>query len=85
MFGKRDTSNKIEEIHIQMLRKATIAKRFASTSSLSKTVVQLSKRAIRRNRPYITEQEVNDEFVSLHYGKELAEKVKRFIKEKNMM
>jgi hypothetical protein len=76
-----DTSPEIEEIHIQMLRNATTSKRFARARSLSRTVIQLSRRAISSSHPSFSDQEVKLEFVSLHYGTALAEKVKRFIKE----
>jgi len=78
-----DTSQEIEEIQTKMLRNATTAKRFSQARSLSSTVIHLSRRAIRRRRPGFSEEEVNIEFVSLHYGKELAEKLKKFMKEKN--
>lgn len=78
----RDTSPEIEKIQIQMFRNATAAKRFARARSLSSTVIQLSRRAIRRNHPFFSDQDVKEEFISLHYGKELAEKVRRFVEDK---
>jgi hypothetical protein len=77
-----DTSPEIEKIQIQMFRKATTLKRFTRARSLTSTVIQLSRRAIHKGHPSFSDQEVKEEFVSLHYGKKLAEKVKKFIKEK---
>jgi hypothetical protein len=79
-----DTSPEIEEIHIQMLRNATTLKRFVRARSLSRTVIQLSRRAISRSQPSFTDREVKLAFISLHYGKNLCEKVKRFLKENNI-
>jgi predicted membrane chloride channel (bestrophin family) len=79
-----DTNPEIEKIQIQMFRNATTLKRFTRARSLTSTVVQLSRQAIRRKHPSFSDQEVKLEFVSLHYGKELAEKVKKFIEDANL-
>ncbi len=79
-----DTSPEVEEKQIQMLRKAATAQRFARARSLTNTVIYLSRRAIGRNQPSFSDREIKLKFISLHYGKELAEKVKRFILEKNL-
>ena len=76
-----DTSPEIEKIHVQMLRNAGVSKRIARARSLSSTVIQLSRRAVSKGRPSFSDREVKLEFISLHYGADLAEKVKRFIKE----
>jgi hypothetical protein len=76
-----DTSAEAEKIQIQMLRNATPAQRFARARSLSRSVISLSRRAIGRNKPLFSDLEVKMEFVSLHYGKSLADKVSRYIKE----
>jgi predicted membrane chloride channel (bestrophin family) len=77
-----DTSPEIEEIQIKMFRSATTLKRFSRARSLSRTVVLLSRRAIRRANPSFSDQEEKEAFVSLHYGKKLAEKVKKYIKDR---
>jgi hypothetical protein len=41
--------------------------------------MQLSKRAIARRNKHFSEQEVNLMFVSLHYGKELAERLRNYL------
>lgn len=75
-----DTSPEADEVQIQMLRKASTAERFAKARSLSGSVVRLSRQAISRNKPLFSDQEVKLEFVSLHYGKTLAEEVIAYIK-----
>jgi len=77
-----DTNPEANEVQIQMLRRASTTERIARTCSLSSTVIKLSRRAIRRNRPAFSDCEVKLEFISLHYGKTLAEQVRRYISEK---
>lgn len=76
-----DTSPEAEEVQIRMLRKASTAERFAIARSLSSTVIRLSRRAIKRNQPGFSDREVKLEFISLHYGKSLAEQVNRYMME----
>ena len=80
-----DTSPEVEEKQIQMLRKAATPQRFARARSLCSTVIHLSRRAIGRSQPSLSEREIKLEFISIHYGKELAEKVKQILIEKNQL
>ena len=41
---------------------------------LSQTVIDLSRRALRRARPGATESDLRVEWVSLHYGVEIAKR-----------
>lgn len=70
-----DTNPKIKEIQISLIRKAGIAKRTMHMRSLSRTVVNLSRRAISRTHPGYSQQEVNLIFVSLHYGDDVANRL----------
>jgi hypothetical protein len=74
-----DTSPEADAIQIKMLQKASTVRRFTRARSLSSTVIQLSRRAIKRNRPGISDRAVKLEFISLHYGKALAEQVDRYL------
>lgn len=76
-----DTSPEAEAIQIKMLQKASAIGRFTRARSLSSTVIRLSRRAIKRNHPSFSDNEVKLEFISLHYGKLLAEKVRNYILE----
>ncbi|MHB9029338.1 MAG: hypothetical protein ACYC9O_11275 [Candidatus Latescibacterota bacterium] len=73
-----DTDPKAEEFQIALLRRATVAERFALTRSLSRTVMQLSRRAIARANPGLSEQELDILFVKYHYGDQLAEKLREY-------
>lgn len=79
-----DTSPEAESIQIKMLQKASTLGRFTRARSLSSTVIGLSRRAIKRNHPSFSDSEVKLEFISLHYGKSLAEKVRNYLIENNV-
>lgn len=63
-------------VQVRLLRAAGIAGRFARARSLSTTVIELSRRAIRLRHPDWSEREVLLEFVRLHYGRDLANRVR---------
>ena len=65
--------DKADQVQIEMLRKASIPHRIALTCSLSCTVIELARRAIRRQMPGASEEESLLRFVSLHYGQQLAD------------
>ncbi len=67
-----DTDPKTKKAQIELIRKASIAKRISVMRSLSKSVILLSRRTIKRAKPNFNEKEVSLAFVSLHYGKDLA-------------
>lgn len=77
-----DTHTKAEQFQISLLRKKSTASKFAQLRSLSKSTIQLSKRAIFRANQGINEQQVNLLFINLHYGQDLANKVKIYLSKK---
>lgn len=72
----RDTHPEVERVQIELLRKAGVARRLSLVRSLSQTVIQLSRRAIRESHPGASEEELALIFVELNYGKELAERLR---------
>jgi hypothetical protein len=62
-----------------LLRQASIAKRLAVMRSLSRTTIQLSRRAIHRANPTYSQLDVNLAFVAYHYGEELAQSLRRYL------
>jgi len=78
-----DTDLNTEETQISLIRKASIAKRISMLRSLSQTTIQLSRRAISRANPGLSEPEINLIFVAYHYGDELANCLRAYM-EKNM-
>ena len=84
-FGAlRDTAPEAEKVQIELLRKAGIAKRFNLTLSLSQNVIDLSRRALKRANPHLNESELKILFLSNCYGRELAEKVKKYMIDNNI-
>jgi hypothetical protein len=77
--GPSDTDPKAEAVQIELLRKATIAQRVSLAVSLSETVIRLSRRAIEQARPDLTEREQDLLWVELHYGAELAAKLREYM------
>ena len=78
-----DTTPEAEEILVGLMRRATVAEKIARVRSLSATVIQLSRRAIARAHPHWTPLEVQLKFVELHYGQDLADRVRAYLKERD--
>ena len=78
-----DTRPEAEKILISLLRKSNTSKKFAQIRSLSQTTIQLSRRAIGRANRGLSEEQINLRFITLHYGKELANNVKEFLDRKS--
>lgn len=71
-----DTHPKIHEKWISLMRGMSVRDRFSRVRSLSRTVIELSRRAIGRAHPNWDQRRVDLYFVEIHYGKHLAEGVK---------
>jgi len=74
-----DTDPQAEKVLIELVRKSSMARRISRVRSLSQTVMFLSRRAIQRANPHMTEREVNLTFVEYHYGKALAEQLRSYM------
>lgn len=72
-----DTHAEARAVQIELLRQASPARRFAITSPLSRTVIELSRRALRRAMPNATDKEILLRWVELHFGADLAAAVSR--------
>lgn len=68
----RDTHPDVERVQIALLRRASIAERFARVRSLTQTTIQLALRALRRQHPELSSDELFVLFVEIHYGEALA-------------
>jgi len=73
----QDTSVEAEQKQIELLREKTPAERFMLAAQLSQDVIQASKRAIARVHPEFTPRQVEHLFIELHYGRELADAVRK--------
>ncbi len=68
-----DTAPQAEKVQIELIRESSISKRLSKVWSLSQTTRYLSRRAIQRANPFLSEREVDLAFVANHYGQNLAE------------
>jgi len=67
-----DTDPRAERVQLELIRKSSISRRVSKVRSLSQTTIFLSRRAIKRTNPSMSEREVDLAFVANHYGKNLA-------------
>ncbi len=74
-----DTSPEAEEFQIQLLRQATVARRFQLVRSLTATTRQLAWAGIKKANPTASDEEVDLLFVSFHYGEDLAIRLREYL------
>ncbi len=74
-----DTSLAAARVQIELLRRAGSGGRAALARSLSRTVIDLSRSALRERMPGAAESEVLRRWVSLNYGEELAARVDAYL------
>lgn len=75
-----DTDPRVEAVQIALLRQASLAKRAWLLRSLSQTVMRLSRNALRRNNPQLTEQELKVLSVRYCYGDDLANRLQQYLR-----
>lgn len=66
-------------MQIALFRASTLERRIALALSLSKTVLSLSRTAIRQAHPDVTEEEVDLLFIEYQYGEKLARQVRAYL------
>jgi hypothetical protein len=74
-----DTHPDAERVLIELVRQMTGAERIARWRSLTALSIGLSRQAIARANPQLTEPEVNLLWVGQTYGKELATDLRRHL------
>lgn len=72
-----DTDLRIEAELIKRFRRMSSSERFFKAIRLSDFVLNQSKKAIKEANPHLNELEQKILFISIHYGEELAERVRR--------
>jgi hypothetical protein len=77
MSRAADTDAGAERAQIELLRAATVARRASLACSLSGTVLQLTRGALRLRNPSASAEELGVAFVDVCYGSALAQKLKR--------
>jgi len=74
-----DTYPETERVLISLIIKESISTKLSHILSLSQTTIQLSKRAITRANKNLDIDQINLLFINYHYGKDLAEQVKKYM------
>jgi hypothetical protein len=67
-----DTHPSIQRLQIELAQRMTAAEKVAQVRRMTDFVVRLSRRAIARANPELSQQEVDLLWVELSYGRELA-------------
>ncbi len=80
----RDTPPEVENVQVNLLRKAGPGKRFSITLSLSQEMIALSKQALKKANPGLSDNELTILFIKNCYGADTAEKVKKRMIEKGI-
>ncbi len=71
-------------MRVSLLRKAGFTRRAGMMLSLSRSVAILAMGAIRKANPDLDESEVRLRFVELHYGKDLADRLRLFLPQRGI-
>ena len=79
-----DTDPQAERVQIELLRAASVSERISLVRSLSQTVMTLSRRAIQRVNLSMSERELDLAFVAYHYGEDLAERLRQYLRRKQL-
>jgi len=79
-----DTSSHAEKIQIELIRESSVSMRISKVRSLSQTTMYLSRRAIQRTNPFLSEREVDLAFVANHYGENLAECLRLYLEHEQL-
>jgi len=74
-----DTSPEAEKFQVQLLRQATVARRFQLVRSLIATTRQLAWAGIKKANPTASDEEVDLLFVAFHYGEDLATRLRGYL------
>jgi hypothetical protein len=73
-----DTDPDSERVQIELLRAAGPSRRASLALGLTRTVIALSRRALRAAHPELPEPEIELLWVEFHYGREIAEGIRRY-------
>jgi hypothetical protein len=77
-----DTHPDIEALQVRLLREAGLVKRAGMAAHLTDDVIAMSRRAIQRLHPEWSDLEVRLFWAEVHYGKELADRVRAYLRER---
>jgi hypothetical protein len=72
-----DTTADAERVQIGLLQAASVPRRLHLALSLTATVIGAARRALERTHPDLSARELDLLFVNVHYGRDLADAVRR--------
>jgi len=75
-----DTTPEIASRQLALLAQKTPGERLLIAARLSSEVIRASKKAIARVHPEFTSEQIDDLFIELHHGRELADAVREYRK-----
>jgi len=79
-----DTAPEVEKLQIELIRASSVSRRISIVRSLSQTAMYLSRRAIQRANPSLSERQVDLAFVANHYGQNLAERLRLYLEREQL-
>jgi hypothetical protein len=74
-----DTRPEAAAVQLELLRKAGPERRSALAMRLSSSVIRASRRAIAERHPELDEEGVRLLWAEIHYGKDLADRVRAYL------
>ena len=77
-----DTNQQVVDRQLKLLALKTPAERVMLAVRLSSEVIRASKKAIARVHPELNREQVDDLFIELHHGQELADAVRDYRKKR---
>jgi hypothetical protein len=77
-----DTSESIERMQFEVLRRFGAGKRLQTMRSLSRSQLRWAWSGLRRAHPHLSERELQIKAVELWYGKELAQRLEVALKKR---
>ncbi len=75
-----DTDPRAEQVQIELLRRVSAAERLRIALSLTATMVNLSRQTIADLNPGLDPQQLNIKCVEFYYGKELAARLRDYLR-----
>ena len=75
-----DTHPRAAAVQVDLLRRSSMERRGAMARSLSSTVIELSRRALRDSMKPASEAQMMNRWVALNYGEDLASRVRSYIR-----
>lgn len=76
MRVRADTSEEAARVQLQLIRSASPTRRLEACLGLSRSLIALSRASLRRRFPAFDEREAGLKWVEIHYGSDLAARVR---------